>query len=40
VGDIAEPAEWWDGTPFEHNPDGVRIRVGSSHRTLSTTSTR
>lgn len=25
---------WW--TSAAHNPDGVRIRVGSSHRTLST----
>ncbi len=25
---------WW--TSPDHNPDGVRIRVGSSHRTLST----
>lgn len=25
---------WWGST--DHNPDGVRIRVGSSHRTLST----
>jgi SAM-dependent methyltransferase len=25
---------WWTST--DHNPDGVRIRVGSSHRTLST----
>jgi 2-polyprenyl-3-methyl-5-hydroxy-6-metoxy-1,4-benzoquinol methylase len=25
---------WW--TSRAHNPDGVRIRVGSSHRTLST----
>ena len=25
---------WWTSTA--HNPDGVRIRVGSSHRTLST----
>jgi 2-polyprenyl-3-methyl-5-hydroxy-6-metoxy-1,4-benzoquinol methylase len=25
---------WW--TSDAHNPDGVRIRVGSSHRTLST----
>jgi len=25
---------WW--TSAEHNPAGVRIRVGSSHRTLST----
>jgi 2-polyprenyl-3-methyl-5-hydroxy-6-metoxy-1,4-benzoquinol methylase len=25
---------WW--TSAGHNPDGVRIRVGSSHRTLST----
>jgi SAM-dependent methyltransferase len=25
---------WW--TSSAHNPDGVRIRVGSSHRTLST----
>jgi 2-polyprenyl-3-methyl-5-hydroxy-6-metoxy-1,4-benzoquinol methylase len=25
---------WWAST--DHNPDGVRIRVGSSHRTMST----
>jgi 2-polyprenyl-3-methyl-5-hydroxy-6-metoxy-1,4-benzoquinol methylase len=25
---------WW--TSADHNPDGVRLRVGSSHRTLST----
>lgn len=25
---------WWTST--DHNPEGVRIRVGSSHRTLST----
>jgi 2-polyprenyl-3-methyl-5-hydroxy-6-metoxy-1,4-benzoquinol methylase len=25
---------WWTST--DHNPDGARIRVGSSHRTLST----
>ncbi len=25
---------WWTST--RHNPDGVRIRVGSSHRTVST----
>ncbi|MHB8665503.1 MAG: class I SAM-dependent methyltransferase [Acidimicrobiales bacterium] len=25
---------WWTST--DHNPDGVRIRVGSSHRTIST----
>jgi hypothetical protein len=25
---------WW--TSPHHNPDGVRIRVGSSHRTVST----
>ena len=25
---------WWTST--DHNPDGVRIRVGSSHRTVST----
>jgi 2-polyprenyl-3-methyl-5-hydroxy-6-metoxy-1,4-benzoquinol methylase len=25
---------WWTST--DHNPDGVRIRVGSSHRTMST----
>lgn len=25
---------WWTST--DHNPDGVRIRVGASHRTMST----
>jgi len=25
---------WWTST--DHNPDGVRVRVGSSHRTMST----
>jgi SAM-dependent methyltransferase len=29
---------WWTST--DHNPEGVRLRVGSSHRTLSTSSTR
>ena len=30
-----EPEGWWL-SPADHNPEGVRIRVGATHRKLST----
>jgi hypothetical protein len=33
-GDVSRPTAWW--TSPDHNPDGARIRVGATHRKLST----